>query len=286
MSPQPLQPAQTPDHPAKPDGEEEVGESQTRPPLMGVAFWFGYEEEEEFKVVGWEEECFNNQPKEYAKGPDIEKKAAQTKWWYREAMKTQHKLEYFGLAGNAPIHMSWVNIFFCYQSCIKSGACRELQKRVVSYLFIYIQFPYPQLFTLPRVALRVIKSFTLHHVALRINACSSLTEPEVYIPMESEEPNLNFEENEPRILPSESTPKSSTHPTASISAETESSQSAKDDAPKDGEDELTKTASLTEIHSWEELQEQVKSELASAKKRAMPLSQITQLLIIRNYVTL
>ncbi|KAJ3979840.1 hypothetical protein F5890DRAFT_1558275 [Lentinula detonsa] len=217
MSPQPLQPAQTPDHPAKPDGEEEVGESQTRPPLMGVAFWFGYEEEEEFKVVGWEEECFNSQV--------LEK-----------------KMFHYTAAMNEDVHdEDW--------------------------------FPYPQLFTLPRVA-------------LRINAYGSLTEPEVHIPMESEEPNLNFEENEPRILPSESTPKSSTHPTASISAETESSQSAKDDAPKDGEDELTKTASLTEIHSWEELQEQVKSELASAKKRAMPLSQITQLLIIRNYVTL
>lgn len=43
------------------------------------------------------------QPKEYAKAPDLAKKASRTQHRYRAAMKTQNSLKRFGFVGDAPV---------------------------------------------------------------------------------------------------------------------------------------------------------------------------------------
>ncbi|KAJ3722602.1 hypothetical protein C8R42DRAFT_667333 [Lentinula raphanica] len=55
------------------------------------------------------------------------------------------------------------------------------------------------------------------------------------------------------------------------------------------EDELDECAGLdkpTGKRGWEQLREEIKADLALAKKKFMPLSQINQLLILRNFATL
>ncbi|KIK52891.1 hypothetical protein GYMLUDRAFT_250871 [Collybiopsis luxurians FD-317 M1] len=106
-------------------------------------------------------------------------------------------------------------------------------------------------------------------------------EPAVCIRVKSEEPAFHV----PMLSSSESNMNSSCTQTP---APAEPRAAAAEDSDMDDwEDELHDTAqACNDIRGWAKLQEQINSELTQAKKKGMPLAQMNQLTIIRNFATL
>ncbi|KIK65076.1 hypothetical protein GYMLUDRAFT_240397 [Collybiopsis luxurians FD-317 M1] len=109
--------------------------------------------------------------------------------------------------------------------------------------------------------------------------------PAVHIRIESEEPVLH---GNPMPSSSLESNVNSSHTQTPAPAEPTAIATSEDGFDmEDWEDELHETAqACNDICGWAELQEQINYELTQAKKKGMPLVEMNQLKIIKNFATL
>ncbi|KAJ3978364.1 hypothetical protein F5890DRAFT_1479426 [Lentinula detonsa] len=201
-------------------------------------------------------------PKVYATGPDIARKASRTQFRYKAAMRTQMTLHSFGIVGDAPVNhgqlASHQSICASVSVCIESvEPDPEEQTRSLS----------------PPVKVRIESIEPDLHAPNMAEGLTRSLSPPVQIRIESIEPDLYG------LSLASSAP-------AQAKASDPPSNSPKNSL-EDWEDELEDTAGQSgDILGWAEVRERIKAELSHAKKKGLPLLQVNQLLIIRNFATL